>query len=377
MPGVTISAGYGTGGSAIAPLVAERLGLPLLDRAISSDVAAQLHVTVEEAEGGAFKRSLVGRFLAVLAPLAGGALGAGTDAAPPHAVPPPDDADLFREQADAIMRAALASGAVILGRGGAAAFRDEPGVLRVRLFGPAQARIAHATRAQGSRRCRPPSSACPRSTDARAVYVRRLYCCDIDDPALFNLQLDSTALPAEACADIIVRAYRALPGLSAQSGWMPHEPVQVPPGGSTISPVPELNASAGQVIGSTATPGCPLASRSGVNTCRNRNAWSNQTTRAAGARVQLDHPPAVLVGCTVNPSSIRSAPSRRPRRRSYGVPATGWRADRHHRVVDDDPVAHRRLELHLGDAVPAGGQVRDGSRRRTARGPCRCWRRRS
>jgi cytidylate kinase len=216
MPGVTISAGYGTGGSVIAPLVAERLGLPLLDRAISTDVAAQLHVTVEEAEGGAFNRSLVGRLLSVLAPLAGGALGAGTDAAPPHAVPSPDDADLFRERADAIMRAALASGAVILGRGGAAAFRDEPGVLRVRLFGTREARIAHASRAQA---IDPPTAErrLPEVDLARAAYVRRLYCCDIDDPALFNLQLDSTVLPAPACAEIIALAYRAMP-VDAQSG---------------------------------------------------------------------------------------------------------------------------------------------------------------
>ena len=79
MPGVTISAGYGAGGSVIAPEVARQLGLPLLDRAISSHVAAQLQVSVQEAEGAVIKRSGPGRFLAVLAPLAGGALGAGTD----------------------------------------------------------------------------------------------------------------------------------------------------------------------------------------------------------------------------------------------------------------------------------------------------------
>jgi cytidylate kinase len=196
--------------------VAQRLGLPLLDRAISTDVARQLHVTVQEAEGGAFHRSLVGRFLAVLAPLAGGALGAGTDAAPPHAVPPPDDADLFRERAEAIMREALATGAVILGRGGAAAFRDEPDVLRVRLFGAREARVEHATRAQAI----DPQTAeqrLPEVDNARAQYVRRLYCCDIDDPALFNLQIDSTVLPPDACAEIVVRAYRALRG-EPQSG---------------------------------------------------------------------------------------------------------------------------------------------------------------
>ena len=130
MPGVTISAGYGAGGSIIAPVVARRLGLPLLDRAISSHVAAQLHVSVQEAEGGEIRRSLASRFLDVLAPLAGGVLCAGTDAAPPEALPlpPPYDVTLFRERAEAIMTAALADGAVILGRAGGAAFHQRPDV---------------------------------------------------------------------------------------------------------------------------------------------------------------------------------------------------------------------------------------------------------
>ena len=119
MPGVTISAGYGAGGSIIAPAVARQLGLPLLDRAISSHVAAQLRVSVQEAHGGAIRRSR-------LAPLAGGVLGAGTDCAPPEAIPLLDDAAVFREQAETIMRNALMTGAVILGRAGGAAFRDEP-----------------------------------------------------------------------------------------------------------------------------------------------------------------------------------------------------------------------------------------------------------
>jgi cytidylate kinase len=209
MPGVTISAGYGAGGSIIAPEVARQLGLPLLDRAISSHVAAQLRVTVREAEGGAVRRSGPDRFLSLLAPLAGGVLGAGTDCAPPEALPVLREAAFFREQAELIMRQAMATGAVILGRGGGAAFCDEPGVLRVRLFGPPQARAAQAARIEdvntGTARQR-----LPEVDRARAQYVRRLYGADIDDPALYHLQIDSTAVPFDACAAIIVAAYQGL-----------------------------------------------------------------------------------------------------------------------------------------------------------------------
>jgi cytidylate kinase len=209
MPGVTISAGYGAGGSVVAPLVARRLGIPLLDRTISSHVAEQLHVSVPEAEGGAIRRSLTDRFFAILAPLAEGVRTAGSDANLLWTASP-DEAPLFREQAEAVMRGALASGAVILGRAGAAAFRGEAGMLRVRLFGPTDARIAQATKIEGIDE-HVARQRLPEVDGARAQYVRRLYGADIDDPALYHLQIDSTVLPLDACAALIVAAYRALP----------------------------------------------------------------------------------------------------------------------------------------------------------------------
>jgi Cytidylate kinase-like family len=209
MPGVTISAGYGAGGSVIAPRVAAVLGLPLLDRAISSRVAARLRVTVAEARDGAVRRSLPDRFIEALAPLAAGVLASNADAAPAEPAVPVSDAAAFRDQAEAIIRAALAGGAVILGRAGAAALRDEPGVLRVRLFGPAPGRVAQAMRIESVDEATA-RERLPEVDRARAHYVRRLYRCDIDDPALYHLQIDSTAVPPGACADLIVAAYRAL-----------------------------------------------------------------------------------------------------------------------------------------------------------------------
>ena len=216
MPGVTISAGYGAGGSVVAPEVAKRLGLPLLDRAISSHVAAQLRVSVQEAEGGAARRSLPDRFVSALVPLAAGVIATSTDTMPHDLVAPPGEADRFREQAEAIMRAALTSGAVILGRAGAAAFRNEHGVLRVRLFGPAEARIAQAARIEDVDEATA-RQRLPEVDRARAQYVRRLYRADIDDPDLFHLHIDSTALPLPAVAGLIVSAYRAGPP-AARSG---------------------------------------------------------------------------------------------------------------------------------------------------------------
>jgi cytidylate kinase len=206
MPGVTISAGYGAGGSVVARSLADRLGYPLLDRAISSRIAEELHVSVPEAEGGTARRSLVERFFDTLVPTSVAVIGSWVEDDPP----PADDAAQFRERAEQIMRTALPRGAVILGRAGAAALRNEPGVLRVRLFGPTAARIDQAARIEDVD-IETAGRLLPEVDRARSQYVRRLYHCDIDDPALYHLQIDSTALPLERCVDVIAAAYDALP----------------------------------------------------------------------------------------------------------------------------------------------------------------------
>jgi cytidylate kinase len=209
MPGVTIASSYGTAGSVIAPAVAKELGLPLLDRAISVQVAAKLDVTADEALTAQAHKSLAGRFLSLLAPLSGGVLGAGTDAAPGDGIPNLDESEAFRDQAEQVMRAVLATGAVILGRAGGAAFRQEPDVLRVRLFGSEAARLRHGMRFEhidestAEKRMR-------QVDGAREHYVRRLYRCDVNDPALYQLQIDSTVIDPQACVAMIVTAYRSI-----------------------------------------------------------------------------------------------------------------------------------------------------------------------
>jgi hypothetical protein len=86
------------------------------------------------------------RWLAGTVARTAGVLSVGTDAHPGDLAEPPDESALFREQAELIMQTVLASGAVILGRAGAAAFQSAPGVLRVRLSGLADARITQALR---------------------------------------------------------------------------------------------------------------------------------------------------------------------------------------------------------------------------------------
>lgn len=208
MPAITVSAGYGAGGSQVAKGLADRLGFRLLDRAISSLVAQQLNVTVDEAEEGMQKRGFVEKFFGPLAAMSGAVVSSDEDAAIDAALIADND-QVFRQSAERIMRAALPAGAVILGRGGAAALHGEPGVLTVRLYGPKDRRIAHAARVEGIDAATA-AERLPQVDKARAHYVRRLYGRDIDDCALFDLQLDSTLIPTATCIDIVALAFDAV-----------------------------------------------------------------------------------------------------------------------------------------------------------------------
>ncbi len=200
---VTLSAPYGAGGSQVGPLVAERLGVPFLDRAVPTAVAERLAVPLEralerdESIGSWFARSglWLGHMGSVLA-----------------AVPPPDDVgdeDRFRREAEQVLREhAAGAGAVVLGRAGALVLRDVPGALHVRLQGAEEARVRQAMRLEGIDRA---TAARRREQvdNAREAYVRHFYRADPADPAHYHLVLDSTALPLSACAGLIVGAARA------------------------------------------------------------------------------------------------------------------------------------------------------------------------
>jgi cytidylate kinase len=98
---------------------------------------------------------------------------------------------------------------VILGRAGAIVLRDVPAALHVRLTGPEERRIAQGMALEGVDR--ETAERHVEETDrARAAYVRHFYRCDARDAALYHLVIDSTAIPLDACADLVVEAAQAL-----------------------------------------------------------------------------------------------------------------------------------------------------------------------
>lgn len=201
---VTISATYGAGGSEVGPRVAEALGLPFVDRAIPNEVAERLHMPVPDAQSrdDAAPHGLAWllRGLAAVGPVSG--VDFGTDFADRS----------FAEATEAVIcRHAEESGGVILGRGAAVVLRDRPGAVHVRLDGPFERRVEQAMQMDGTDR----ESAERRVRDndgARAAYVREFYGADARDPAMYHLVLDSTAIPLDACVEVIAGAARAIAG---------------------------------------------------------------------------------------------------------------------------------------------------------------------
>ena len=200
-PVVTLAAFYGAGGTVIGPRVADRLGVPFLDRGILTAVAKRLRVPEEAAaEYEEPPQRGVGRFLDSL-----GKVGI-SDATPMDNLE--QDEHRYRAETEEFIAAAAASGGVILGRGGQVVLRDRPGVLHVFLGGPPEARIRQAMEVEGVDR-KTAERRRQVNDRARVEYVSRNYGSTGLDPDLYHLRIDSTALDLDTVVDLIVAASQA------------------------------------------------------------------------------------------------------------------------------------------------------------------------
>ena len=199
---VTISATYGSGGSVVGPAVAERLGVPFVDRAIPTAVAGDLGITVEHAMTRDEQApGWLSRVLAATAPMSAEWM---IGSPPSQAALRPDDRVLACTQ-DAIRRCIRGKGGVILGRAGAIVLRDHPTALHVRLDGDPERRMRQAMALLGISE-REAWDALDRNDHARTAYVRYFYRTDPARSDHYHLVLDSTRISPEACVEIIVAA---------------------------------------------------------------------------------------------------------------------------------------------------------------------------
>ena len=202
---VTISATYGAGGALVGPEVADRLGVPFVDRAVPVAVANDLGITLDDAlsrdeQCGGW----LSRLLTATAPLSAEWM-IGPDH--PRTALLPDSA-VLRCTVGVIRKTVAGEGGVILGRAAAIVLRDHPGAFHVRLDGDPDRRVRQAMTLQGLTE-RDARDAMARNDKARTTYVRHFYGADPASAEHYHLVLDSTRVPLETCTEIIVAAVQA------------------------------------------------------------------------------------------------------------------------------------------------------------------------
>jgi len=209
---ITVSATYGTGGSVVAPALAQRLGLPFLQRVTTTEgqvaESAPCHERLVPEEA---KTTPVHRLLASFTH----SMPVGPTQSPLSARHQDED---LRCSAEAGIHDLLAEGGgVILGRAAAVVLGRDRG-FHVRLDGPPDRRIIQGATVEGI--SQEQASAHMQAADrARTAYVRRLYGVDPADASLYHMVIDSTAIPLDTVIELILTAARSHRGESiSESG---------------------------------------------------------------------------------------------------------------------------------------------------------------
>jgi cytidylate kinase len=196
---VTISATYGSGGSVVAPQLAQRLGVPFYDRLLQGtgpDVEPSERISDDE-------RALLplGRLLT------GFAFAPEASYTSALRMPMPDEDGARRSVEKSVALLLERREGVLLGRAGAVVLAGEPGVFHVRLDGPVDRRIRSGMRFEGidEKTARRHLEA---TDKARTDFVKRVYGRDPRDVALYHLILDGTAFRVDDSVELLAQSAR-------------------------------------------------------------------------------------------------------------------------------------------------------------------------
>ncbi len=205
---LTLAREFGSGGAAIARIVAERLAWRLLDSSLITEIGRKVEIDPEVLRQfdecvDPWLYRLVRRSL-----MHGGFEGAAF-------VPPTEllNAETMARLTHALIREAHEIGnCVIVGRGGQCVLQQQPDVFHAFVYAPWSEKVAriHRRYAEGA-----DAEELIRATDARrSEYVHVNFQCSWKDPHLYHL-LVSSSLGEQAAASLIVSALSSEPGQGA------------------------------------------------------------------------------------------------------------------------------------------------------------------
>ena len=196
---VTISREYGSGGEALAGVLALRLGWRLVDDALVEDIAHANRITPElarrcdETVDPWFHRLLKGLWR-------GGYEGGGT-----RVDTDPFDADSMAQLWNRlIVESAQIGECVIVGRGGQCLLQSRPDAFHVAVYAPMSERIRRIREYEPN--CADPEARAYEVDSMRAAYVRRYFNHDWTNRHLYHLMLCSSIGVQNATAAIMCAA---------------------------------------------------------------------------------------------------------------------------------------------------------------------------
>jgi cytidylate kinase len=246
---ITLSRQLGSSGEEIATLVAQELGLRLIDAATINEAALRAGVprvalAEMEHEGERGLANQVLKALRTMPSLGGGPSGAGLPVSAEGATGrglstitfpfiglfsptvPPISASLegYVRMVGLVIRGLAHEGnLLILGRGGQVLLRNHPGALHVQTVAPRSHRVQVVTTRYGL----DPRDAQNRvraSDRSRSDYLRRYHGADWLDPTLYHLVINSGRVPVAVAVDLIIAAQRALRHPTHDETNLQHEP---------------------------------------------------------------------------------------------------------------------------------------------------------
>lgn len=189
---VTIERQYGSGGRQVGETLAQRWGVPLYDRAILEQTAANLSsdpervAKLEESNTNSLLYSLI---------MAGQMID-------PANIPLSPGEKVFQESSRIIRAAADKGPCVIVGRAAGYVLRENPKVLRVFLYAGREDRIRRCMEVYGHSK-QEAIEAMRRNDRNRAEFYRSVADHDWDDREAYALFLNTSVLGIEGCVDVI------------------------------------------------------------------------------------------------------------------------------------------------------------------------------
>jgi cytidylate kinase len=207
MPVITISRQYGSGGDAIGKRVCETLGYSYFDKNLMAQVASEEGISesdiVDFPEDTYKMRGFLDRLLGRKRSAADAwTSGAAQRALPVEALDEAHSVNLIKET---IIGAHKHDNVVIVGRGGQAILREQPGVLHVRIIAPLGARVLRVQSTENVSLDEATTRVNHRD-EAAAAYLERFYDIDWDNPLLYHLIINTGKWETENAVQIILNA---------------------------------------------------------------------------------------------------------------------------------------------------------------------------